>query len=51
MTFYVFGVEGIKDDLSVQVGTAARKFGADSANLVEVAIVDEDGVAGHKQHI
>ena len=51
MTFYVFGVEGIKDDLSVQVGTAARKFCTDGADLVEVTIVDEDGVAGHKQHI
>jgi len=51
MTFYVFGVEGIEDDLSVQVGTAARKFSTDGADLVEVAIVDEDGVAGHKQHI
>ena len=47
----VFGVEGIEDDLPVQIGTAAREFGADGADLVEAAIVDENGVAGNEQHI
>lgn len=47
----VFGVEGIEDNLPVQIGTSAREFGADGADLVEAAVVDEDGVAGYEQHI
>ena len=51
MTLNIFGIEGIEDDLSVQIGTSAREFGTDGADLVEAAVVDEDGVAGHEQHI
>ena len=51
MTLNVFGVEGIKDNLPVQIGTSAREFVANGADLVEAAVVDEDGVAGYEQHI
>ena len=48
MTLNVFGIKGIEDNLPVQIGTAAREFGANGADLVEAAVVDEDGVAGYE---
>ena len=51
MTLNIFGIKGIEDDLPVQIGTSAREFGANGADLVEATVVDENGVAGNEQHI
>jgi hypothetical protein len=48
MTLNVFGIKGIEDNLPVQIGTSAREFGANGADLVEATVVDENGITGYE---